>query len=127
MMPSLRPEVALFDPVRTATSGRKLGSASGVGRATTAARGMGRAARERGDIARAREDLESLQEQLEALEEDFEGELSEVRDQVDADSIDFDEVVVRPRKTDLSVDRLSLVWLPYRVGADGIAQPAFET
>ena len=32
--------------------------------------------------------------------------------------------LVRPRKTDLSIERIVLVWTPWRVGPDGIAEPA---
>src|SRR5690606_2801120 len=56
--------------------GRKLGSATNVGRATTAARGVGRIADERSDVARAQEGLETLREQLAALARALAGELA---------------------------------------------------
>ena len=55
--------------------GRKLGSLGNVGRATTAMRGAGRAARERGDIARAKEKAGVLRTQLKELEQKFEDDI----------------------------------------------------
>jgi hypothetical protein len=102
--------------------GRKLGS---VGRATTAARGASRAARERGDVARAREDADVLEEQLRELEAEFEDRLEAVRDRQAEEDPAFEELPIRPRKSDLSVERVALVWTPWRVDATGIAEPDF--
>jgi hypothetical protein len=103
--------------------GRKVGSVGNVGRATTAARGMGRAARERGDIARAEESHGALEQELRALEDAFEEALASVRDEAALETA-CEEMLVRPRKTDLSIERVVLVWTPWRVGPDGIAEPA---
>ena len=105
--------------------GRKLGSLGNVGRATTAARGASRTARERGDIARAREDVEVLEEQLQELEAEFEGRLEVLRDQLAEGDLAFEELPIRPRKSDLSVESVVLVWTPWRVDAEGIAEPDF--
>jgi hypothetical protein len=105
--------------------GRKLGSVGNVGRATTAARGAGRAARERGDVQRSQENLAALQAQLAELEAEFEGNLESVRGAADDAEIVCEEVAIRPRKADLAVERVALVWTPWRVGEDGIAEPAY--
>jgi hypothetical protein len=47
-----------------------------------------------------------------------------LRDSVDPDALEIQEKPVRPRKSDIQVSRLSLVWRPYLVGSDGIASPA---
>ncbi len=107
--------------------GRKLTSASGVGRATTAARSFGRASRERGDIERAEERVEELQNDLQELEKEFEAEVARMRDDIDPASFDVETVVVRPRKSDLAVDQLLLVWEPWNVDPSGTAEPAFHT
>ncbi len=105
--------------------GRKLGSIGNVGRATTAARGASRAARERGDVGRAQEDAEALEQQLQELEAEFEERLEAVRDQWDDSELVCEELPIRPRKADLTVERVALVWTPWRVGAEGIAEPDF--
>jgi hypothetical protein len=105
--------------------GRKLGTTT-VGRATTAARGLGRASRQHGDIARAEEKVEALRRRLEELEREFAAEVDALRQPVDAADFELDEVVVRPRKSDLTVDQMFLVWEPWNVAADGTAEAAFS-
>jgi hypothetical protein len=36
------------------------------------------------------------------------------------------EVAVTPRKSDLAIGEVALVWTPWRRGADGFPAPAFE-
>jgi ElaB/YqjD/DUF883 family membrane-anchored ribosome-binding protein len=117
--------VSVGATVLGALFGRKLGSVGSVGRATTAVRGASRAARERGDVARARDDAEALQQELEELEAEFEERLEAVRDRVDESQVVCEELPIRPRKSDLAVEQVALVWTPWRVGADGIAEPDF--
>ena len=95
----LQTAVSLGATVLGALFGRKLGSLGNVGRATTAARGAGRASREREDVARARADLETLRQKLGDLEREFENALEDVR--ADVDALPCEELAVRPRKTDL--------------------------
>jgi hypothetical protein len=121
----MRTMVSVGATVLGALFGRKLGSLGNVGRASTAARGAGRAARERGDISRARDDADALQQQLEALEVEFEGRLEAMRDKLEGKEVVCEELPIRPRKTDLSVERVVLVWTPWRVDAQGIAEPDF--
>jgi hypothetical protein len=117
--------VSLGSTLLGALFGRKLGSATNVGRATTAARGAGRAARERGDVARARDDVEALQRQLQELEVELAERLEGVREQLSEEDLVCEELPIRPRKADLTVDRVALVWTPWRVGPEGIAEPDF--
>ena len=106
--------------------GRKLGSLGNVGRATTALRGAGRAARERGDISRAKEKASALRGQLKELEHEFENDIDALQGAVDIDSLDVSEMRVACRKTDLDIQSLMVVWTPWRVSPDGIAEPAYD-
>ena len=90
--------------------GRKLASATNVGRAGTAARSVSRAARERGDIARAEERVEDLRAELAALEAELASTLAEQG----ATEPVLRRVEIAPRKSDLEVERVALVWLPWR-------------
>lgn len=110
-----------------AVLGRKVASARNVGRATTAVRGMGRAARERGDVARARESAEALREQLEALGAEFEEAVAEAGDSLDVRDLELVKMEIRPRKSDISVGDVLFVWTPWRVGPEGIAEPLYDT
>ena len=84
---------------------------------------MGRAAREKGDIARARKNLELQREKLAALEQEFEEEIATVQDSADPSLLTLDKIAIRPRKSDISLERIALVWTPWRVGPEGIAEP----
>ena len=106
--------------------GRKLGSLGNVGRATTAMRGAGRAARERGDIARAKEKAGGLRTQLKELERKFEDDIEALEGTIDVDELDVTELRVACRKTDLDIQSLMVVWTPWRVGPEGIAEPAYD-
>ncbi len=104
--------------------GRKLGSSTNVGRAATAARGVGRAARERGDIGRAEERVEALRARLATLEENFLGDQEDLTNAGGVEEAELSEVRIAPRKSDLAVPPLTLVWTPWVVGRDGIAELA---
>jgi hypothetical protein len=117
--------VSIGATVLGAIFGRKLTSVGNVGRATTAARGAGRAARERGDIARAQENVEALRSQLVELEREFEDSLEDARTDVDDTVLEFEKLAIRPKKADISVERVALVWTPWRVSKDGVAEPDF--
>lgn len=106
--------------------GRKAVSVGTVGRATTAMRGAGRAARERGDIARAQQRLKELHEQLGELEAGCADDTEELRELADPDQYELAEVVIRPRKSDITLASLTLLWTPWWVGADKVVQPVYQ-
>ncbi len=105
--------------------GRKLGTATNVGRAGTAMRGAGRAARERGDIGRAAESLEASQEKLEALERELVERLEEIREEYEPDALEAQEIAITAKKTEIAIDRFALAWAPWNLDPDGVAEPAF--
>jgi hypothetical protein len=109
---------------RGALFGRKLGAGT-VGRATTAARGATRTAREHGDVARASEALAAAEAELRDLDAAFQAETVALRETGEVGELV--ELALRPRKADTQVERVALLWRPHRVGADGLAQPAFAT
>ncbi len=86
-----------------------------MGKATTAARGAGRVAREREDIGRAEEKVEDLQDQLKDLEEKFQEATEDLADDAALASPAIHEIAVRPRKGDIDITRFALAWRP--VGA----------
>jgi len=95
-----------------AVVGRKAISATTLGRATTAARGVGRTAREKQDIARAEESLQALQGRLADLEAEFQTETDELEAKFDPTTEDLDTIELKPTKTNISVDTLVLAWVP---------------
>jgi hypothetical protein len=106
----LQTVISIGATVVGALFGRKLGSTRSVGRATTAARGAGRAARARGDITRAREKAQALRGQLADLEARCTKDIAALRTNIDPVTVVVDEVMVSPRKSDLDVQDVVLVW-----------------
>jgi len=117
--------VSLGTTVLGALLGRKAVSMSTIGRATTTARGVGRAAQQKGDIDRAQQDLAALQEQLAELERQVQAEAANLQ-ALDAESVEIIEKEVRPRKSDITVSRVALAWLPHWVDASGVATAAYH-
>ena len=105
--------------------GRKLASRTNVGRAATAMRGIGRAADERGDVGRAEDRAEQMRAKLAELEQSCQQEIDAIESRA-IDTIAIESVQIPPRKADLEVAPLVLVWTPWRVAADGSAQPAWS-
>ncbi|HXW09764.1 MAG TPA: hypothetical protein VD737_04060 [Steroidobacteraceae bacterium] len=86
--------------------------ASALGKAATAARGVGRIGKERTDVAHAEADLTSVREQYAALEAELEAEVSRLESTLDPAAIQLETVTVKPRKSDIEVAELALVWHP---------------
>jgi hypothetical protein len=121
----LQTAISMGATVLGAFLGRRVASVGTVGRATTAARGVGRAAREKEDVERAQRDIAALQQQMADLEIEFQRESGALEAAVDPATLDVSEEIVRPRKTDITINRVALHWLPWWVDAQGVAAPAY--
>jgi hypothetical protein len=95
-----------------AFTGRKLLSATTVSRATSAARGVGRAAKERGDIARATETVEDVKQELAELDAQFQADAAALEGRIDPLTEPLEQVVVKPTRTNVSVQLVALGWSP---------------
>ncbi|MHB8862222.1 MAG: ATP-binding protein [Pirellulaceae bacterium] len=106
--------------------GRKVLSRKNVDRASSSARRAGRVARQKDDVAKARETLDMLLQQRRELEEQAAQEVARIDDAFRTEHLQLETLQVRPRKSDITVEPLTLVWLPWRVDDTGSAQPAYE-
>jgi hypothetical protein len=122
----LQTTISIGSTILGALFGRKATSVGNIGRATTAARGAGRAIRERGDIARAHAELEAEQNKLADLEAALGEAIKGIESAFEPQRLSLDEVVIRPRKSDIMVQSLSLAWTPWRIGPQGLAEPLFK-
>ncbi len=84
----------------------------GIGSATSAARGAGRVAREREDVRRAEESVRDLEEAQRALEIELEDAVRDLQSDAALAGPEVEEIIVRPRKSDLDVSDLKLAWKP---------------
>ncbi len=93
-----------------ALMGRKAITASTLGRATTAARGMGRAMKESGDIADAQQEVKALDQQLLELEDDLKLEAGTLEASGDPATETFERIAIKPKRTNVAVKLVGLVW-----------------
>jgi len=105
--------------------GRKAVGVTNVGRATTAARGVGRVLKERQDIGRAEETMEGIQQQLRDLEAEFTSEMATLETKTDPLTERLESVAVKPKKTDIAVRLVTLAWAPQWQDLQGKTTPAW--
>ena len=75
-------------------------------------REAGRTVTERSDIGRAEENVETLREKLEQLEQELKAEIEETEDRFDIKQFDLEALPIRPRKGDLKIEKVALLWVP---------------
>src|SRR4029450_8557168 len=82
--------------------GRKAISAGTIGRATTAARGVGRTMKESGDIKRAEEGVDAIRAELTSLESEIQTETQRISAEFDADAA-LERVSLAPERGQVTV------------------------
>jgi len=93
--------------------------------ATTTMRSFSRSSKEKNDIERAEGNLEELQYKYEDLEKELNDEVAEIEEKLSVDELEFEEMTLPPRKSDLSVQEFGIVWLPLKVSSTGIAEAVY--
>jgi hypothetical protein len=83
-----------------------------LSKASTAARRIGRVSKERADVTHAEADAESLRAQEAAVESELEAEIAALGSRFDPATIHVETLRVRPRKSDIVVEDIALVWSP---------------
>ncbi len=106
--------------------GRKTMSRSSMGRATTAIRGVGRAMKEAKDVARAGDTVEALQQRLVALDAQFQEDKDKLTTQWEEGAGDLESITIRPKKTNISINFVTLAWMPYWQDSSGDMTPAWK-
>jgi hypothetical protein len=89
--------------------GRKAIGAGTLGRATTAARGVGRSMKESEDIKRASENVDAVRARIKALDDEI---LQETQRITSAAQSGIDRVSLSPKRGQVSVQLLGLGWMP---------------
>ena len=94
--------IAILGALFGRSSSAKLGRAFSKG---------SRAYKERGDIGRAEEALAEIHEEIELLAEELEDKIDELSDKFDVDSVEIKDASMKPKKSDIDVEALSIVWV----------------
>ncbi len=105
--------------------GRKTASVTNARRAQSSMRSFGRSSKEKSDVGRAKDSLEDLHIKFENLENEFNDEVHRAEDKLSIENLEFEELSLAPRKSDLSVEQFAVVWLPWEVDDSGIAEPVY--
>jgi hypothetical protein len=122
----LQTALSMGATVLGALFGRKTLSTSTLGRATTTARGVGRTMKESQDIDRARETLAAAQQQKAELEAQVQAEISELGGALDPLAEPLETIILKPKRTELSVQLVALAWAPVWTDAQGRSTPAYR-
>jgi hypothetical protein len=103
--------------------GRKAVSVTSASRMSTAMKSAGRIRKEKMDVARAQEKAEAIRNELSDLELRLQGDIQSLVSSFDPSSEPLDEVFVRPKSTEMTVELFCLAWMPYRKDAQGRLSP----
>ena len=117
--------IALGSSVLGAILGRKTISKTNVGRATTAAKAATRAVQQRGDVSQAASSLDSLRQEYDKLQAKFQGDIESKAAALRPEALALEPLPLRPKKTDIAVEKVVLAWLPYQVGSDGRVEAVY--
>jgi hypothetical protein len=78
------------------------------------------------DVARVGETVEALQQQLTHLEWQLQAEIAALEVSTDPLTEKFETVTLKPKKTNIAISLLSLVWVPFWQQANGSLSSAWE-
>jgi hypothetical protein len=104
--------------------GRKAVSATSIGRAASAVKSASRIGREADDVERAEGSAEQIQQRIADLNKECEAAITTLETTLDPQQIALREVSLTPRKTDIAIGKILLLWTPWRNGADGFPASA---
>jgi hypothetical protein len=82
-------------------------------------------ATERGQQSNAQIGVESALKEKQILEEQHQERLKQLDASYNSATVVIDTLELKPQKADIEVDNVSLVWLPWRVDANGAAVPVY--
>jgi hypothetical protein len=95
------------------------------GRPRSAEVAMRSVASERGQQATAQAALDKLLAERQSLEQQRDQELARIEARFDPQRVSLDRIDLKPRKADIEVDSVSLVWLPWRIDPQGHGEPVY--
>ncbi len=103
--------VSIGSAIFGALFGKSTRTAGNVGRAATAGRGASRALREAGDVDRAQATLATREHDLAQLDAAIQADVDALDTAMDPLKEPLDTVVLRPRKTNVTVRFVTLAWI----------------
>jgi hypothetical protein len=118
--------VSVGTAILGALLGRKRLSSTSASRVGTAIKTASGARKEAADVARAEETAAKVRAELEALNARLEKEVDALDTAFDAQSESLEELLVRAKASDIQVNFVGLVWMPYAKNSDGRLSAAWN-
>ena len=106
--------------------GRKAASVGSASRMGTAMRSASRVQKEKMDVARAMERAESIHQQLLDLEDRLQTDINKIEFTMDPENEPLDEISVKPKSTNITLEIFGLAWMPHRKNAEGRLSPDWQ-
>lgn len=117
----LQTAVSIGATMLGALMGRRAVSLSTLGRATTAARGVGRSAKETEDVAKAQARLQEAHAELAALESELQSEVAALEGAAPGGTA-VETLAIKPKRGGVDVRIVALVWKP--IAGSELPRPA---
>jgi hypothetical protein len=117
--------IAVGTSVLGAILGRKTISKSNVGRAATAAKAATRAAQQQSDVSQVLGEIDSLRRKHDDLFAEFQQKIESMSAALRPEALVLEAMPIRPRKTDITVEKVVLAWMPYQVVREGRVEAAY--
>lgn len=118
---------AMGGAVLGAILGKSAVSQANVRRGASAVRSAGRAKKQMGDVSRVAEQRAALHQKWAELQAEANGKLAALQAKVPGVGLEITREQITPRKADIDVGTLTLVWLPFRRDpASGASSYAFS-
>ena len=103
--------------------GKRTITTTNIGRAASSVRSASKLAKERSDVGYAEDNVEAVQQRLVDLDAEFKTESEKIQSVLDAEALSLEEITLQPKKSDITINQVALVWTPWSVSPDGIASP----
>ena len=116
--------VSVGAAVLGALLGRKAISSTSAGRAASAVRKAGNVQRQSGDVERAAETVAKVRAQIADLEAQVQSEVAILESGFDAQTEPLEEISLRPKASDITVQFCGIAWLPFTEDERGNLSPA---
>jgi hypothetical protein len=106
--------------------GRKAVSARSATRFGTAVKSAGRMRKESMDVARAQETAVAVKHEMGELDERLQSDIDNLDATFDPAGEELEEVSIKPRSTNITLEVFGLTWMPYRKDAGGRMAPDWQ-
>lgn len=96
--------------------GTLFGGKKGVSKGTITAAGsslkkIGKVTEDSATVQKKEESISSYNQELENLEEELQGQIAQLMKEIDPDQLKIDQASIRPRKTDITIETIGVIWV----------------